>query len=216
MGSFNVTCALSGLPITDGTSVRAIVLFRPNTEADHGLLYPSSFFTPASLPMRGIYSGYGGVKKLQTGPLAQTALTAFFDGIDSEAAAEQVVDSLRFKPANASITLYNRAVDGKLHLALIREDVFEMASTLGIDFRKGDLTQNKPLLNDKSILDDLISLGKRERELNAVVETDNDLDAQVRKMLLQLKKEAPLKTPLGFVQQNPEGDMTAAAFEAIH
>ncbi len=211
MGSFNVTCALSGLPITDGTPVRAVVLFKPTSEADHGFLYSSSFFTPASLPMRGVYSGYGGVKKLETRPLARAALAAFFDDVDSETAAEQAVDGLRFKPANASITRYGRAVDGKIHLTLIREDVFEMAATLGVDLNKRDLGRGQPLLDEKSITKDLLAIAERENDIAATDENDSNL-SQILTAALKRQEPLLLKTPLSFVTQRAEGDMTAAAF----
>lgn len=214
MGSFNVTCALSGLPITDGAAVRAIVLFRPNVEAGHGLTHASSFFTPASLPMRASYSGYGGVETIEAGPIARAALAAFFDGIDSQVAATQAVDSLRWKPANASITRYGRAVDGKLHLALIREDVFEMAATLDVDQRSGDLARGLPLLDDKSITKDLISLAQREKEISSIDDTNSDLSNILRSVL---KRQEPLalKTPLAYTDISAEGDITHAIFKPV-
>lgn len=60
MGSFNVACAISGLPCTPGDPVYAILLTR-NAHYDNRDVYPNSVWVPRTPAMAGTYDDYGRV-----------------------------------------------------------------------------------------------------------------------------------------------------------
>lgn len=64
MGSFNLTCGISGLPILAGMPVRWIPL-AANTRGIHegSPVYSSCWWSPRGFPVRGRYNDYGGLEK---------------------------------------------------------------------------------------------------------------------------------------------------------
>jgi hypothetical protein len=60
MGSFNRSCFLTQLPISDGDPVVGFFLLHRVTPSALRLpIYPTSFWAPVSLPFTGSYNGYG-------------------------------------------------------------------------------------------------------------------------------------------------------------
>jgi hypothetical protein len=60
MGSFNRSCFLTQLPITDGDPVVGFFLVHRATPSALRLpIYPTAFWAPVSLPFTGTYNGYG-------------------------------------------------------------------------------------------------------------------------------------------------------------
>lgn len=60
MGSFNVACAISGLPCTPGDQVYAMLLTR-NNAGDSRDVYPNDVWVPRTPAMLGTYADYGRV-----------------------------------------------------------------------------------------------------------------------------------------------------------
>lgn len=69
MGCWNGTCAVSNLPITQGTKVRGFILV-PNEYSDEklplgsGICYSTDLFTPLSIAIRGEYNDYGAMENI--------------------------------------------------------------------------------------------------------------------------------------------------------
>lgn len=64
MGSFAFTCAISGLPIEAGDSIRVLLLTQNPIQDDD--MYGHWF--PRTLPLKGDYNNYGSVKNVPEGP----------------------------------------------------------------------------------------------------------------------------------------------------
>lgn len=76
MGSFDSTCAISGLPISGGHSVRLLLLTEnpygePNACTMHDVWFPRTF------PLKGTYDTYGSAEELEAGP----ARDVWLDGL---------------------------------------------------------------------------------------------------------------------------------------
>lgn len=77
MGEFISQCMLSGLPITPGTRIRAIVIQEHMSQQDVPVGYgPHDWWQPRSLPLSGKYDGFGGITATNT-PLRRVTLDAF-------------------------------------------------------------------------------------------------------------------------------------------
>lgn len=81
MGSFDYTCALSGLPIRVGTPVRYMLLtqnpYHRGKAAGEPTCGASDIWFPRTFPLRGEYNDYGAVENLQEGPQADTWAAGF-------------------------------------------------------------------------------------------------------------------------------------------
>ncbi len=74
MGSFNVSCGISGLSINEGDRVGYLILRKPhsaikntiqtNGKGDSNYLYCDALFSPFLPPVYGTYNDYGGVEDL--------------------------------------------------------------------------------------------------------------------------------------------------------
>jgi len=76
MGSFNLTCAISGLPIPGGTKVRYFLL----TEAPDkksAPVYIHEVWGPRNFPLKATYNDYGTVEKVEEGPARDAWMLAF-------------------------------------------------------------------------------------------------------------------------------------------
>lgn len=69
MGSFSVTCAVSGLPVCCGDRVRYFLLFQNPEEnhAGHRACYPGHWWFPRTFPLKAIYNDYGSVEEVEEG-----------------------------------------------------------------------------------------------------------------------------------------------------
>lgn len=81
MGSFDYTCAISGLPIGVGDKIRYMLVTQSpyhRAETAGGLACEmDGYWFPRTFPLRGEYDDYGGVESLQEGPQAATWLDGF-------------------------------------------------------------------------------------------------------------------------------------------
>mgnify|MGYP003526415790 CR=1 FL=1 len=81
MGSFDYTCAISGLPIGAGDGVRYLLLtqnpYHRGKSAAGMTCYPTDVWFPRTFPLRGKYNDYGRVEQLQTGPQADAWAAGF-------------------------------------------------------------------------------------------------------------------------------------------
>jgi hypothetical protein len=81
MGSFDYTCAVSGLPIGAGDDVRLMLLtqnpYHHGKKAGAMTCGMNDVWFPRTFPLRGRYNDYGGVDHIQ-GPAQQAAWLAGF------------------------------------------------------------------------------------------------------------------------------------------
>lgn len=79
MGSFDYTCAVTGLPISAGTPVRFLLLTENpyNTPAEH-TCYIDDRWSPRTLPILAKYNDYGSIEDYDTTTTAFRAITEQF------------------------------------------------------------------------------------------------------------------------------------------
>ena len=81
MGSFDYTCAISGLAIGAGDKVRYMLVtqnpYHRGRTAGGLVCEMDGYWFPRTFPLRGEYDDYGGVENLQEGPQAATWLDGF-------------------------------------------------------------------------------------------------------------------------------------------
>ena len=65
MGSWNGTCMISNLPITEGDRIKLIILRNGMSQNLYqgGYVYSNDMLTPSFFPITGIYDDYGGIEK---------------------------------------------------------------------------------------------------------------------------------------------------------
>ena len=78
MGSFDYTCCVSGLPISDGTPIRYLLLTENpyNSPAEH-TCYIDDRWALRTFPLRAEYDDYGSVQIVQEGLLRDIWLEGF-------------------------------------------------------------------------------------------------------------------------------------------
>lgn len=78
MGSFDMTCAISGLPIGAGDPIRYMLLtqnpYHRGKTAGTMTCYTTDIWFPRTFPLRAKHNDYGGCDDLQTGPQADAWL----------------------------------------------------------------------------------------------------------------------------------------------
>ena len=81
MGSFDYTCAISGLPIACGDAVRYLLLtqnpYHRGKTAAQMTCYTTDVWFPRTFPLRGRYNDYGAVDDLQEGAQQDAWLAGF-------------------------------------------------------------------------------------------------------------------------------------------
>lgn len=78
MGSFDYTCCVSGLPISEGDPVRFLLLTEhPYHKPAEQLRHIRDRWIPRIIPVKAKYNGYGTIEEYQTGPILDIVLDAF-------------------------------------------------------------------------------------------------------------------------------------------
>ncbi len=149
MGSFNMTCSVSRLPITAGTPVRAFLIAQPSAEPDY-IFHPSSVYTPVAPGIAGKYDDYGRIEDV--------SLSAGFDFFREKNLPHLKGDpeSLFDSATHEKITLkrLGQALPCKTSLAFVREDVYRevlrLSGRSAIDRKKmeKDLRQMQAAVKD--------------------------------------------------------------------
>lgn len=91
MGSFNVTCAVSGLPITPGMPVRYLLLTTNRKKRERENIFPlytTDWFMPRTFPLRAKYYDCGDLVDVQTGPQRDVWMTCFQEDLVERGAGD--------------------------------------------------------------------------------------------------------------------------------
>lgn len=97
MGSFLMTCCVSGLPIEAGEPVRWFLLVQ-NPHFDHLAVYPDSRWVPRTWPIKAVYNDYGSIGSWEEGPLLDSILEGFkTDLVELGVGDNQIHDVAVFK-----------------------------------------------------------------------------------------------------------------------
>ena len=123
MGSFNVSCSVSRLPITTGTPMRAFILAGIKTPQDKMIFNPEALFVPLTAGLSGTYNDYGGIEDCKKpSPLFSATQAHYFPHYSGT--AENLIDSLREEPQALSLHRHGKAHACETSIAYIREDVY--------------------------------------------------------------------------------------------
>lgn len=83
MGSFDLTCCISGLPIRGGDAVMYLLLTEnPYAEGRGAGCYITDRWFPRTLPLRATYNDYGSVEDVEAGPMQEVWLKALEVDLD--------------------------------------------------------------------------------------------------------------------------------------
>jgi hypothetical protein len=168
MGSWNATCGITQLPITDGQRVAVIPLvvkqqdfFERDTLAGSGSTSNTIIAEPFSLPLFGVYDGYGGVK-LDKNQLGTAYLTEQFTGLVTTGKLLEQPGGTPKPVKRVTRKMFERLLDRellvsvpnirKMGLEMLRESYDEMSS----EARKGMTLYKDQLAVDLSSIPDTL------------------------------------------------------------
>lgn len=164
MGSFSMTCAVSGLTIEEGDPIRAFLLTE-NPYAGDGVHYIHGLWASRTWPLRATYADYGHISHVERGPVAD----AWVEGLridmgpTAPSTFDELVDrfntrqELRVRRSSPVHSVFRRKTrwahalgdgaptdlfgeepdDGRtlaLGMAMIREDVWQSLCKISIPF----------------------------------------------------------------------------------
>lgn len=113
MGSFAMTCALSGLPIHRGDAVRFMVLMQVHEE------YPAnhySLYYPRTLPLRGVYNDYGTIEKEEEGVIQRHLLKALDEDLIEQGTGDSPTLDPRVRKGMTFGEFLCDLIDGRLRV----------------------------------------------------------------------------------------------------
>lgn len=124
MGSFDYTCAVSGLPIGAGDDVRLMLLtqnpYHRGKKAGAMTCSMNDVWFPRTFPLRGKYNDYGGVDRIQ-GPAQQAAwLAGFKVDLVQKGVGDNSCHDVAAKKSMPLGKLLDAVREGRIH---VRQDV---------------------------------------------------------------------------------------------
>ncbi len=124
MGSFDYTCAVSGLPIGAGDDVRLMLLtqnpYHHGKKAGAMTCGMNDVWFPRTFPLRGKYDDYGGVDRIQ-GPAQQAAwLAGFKVDLVQTGVGDNACHDVAAKKSMPLDKLLDAVREGRIH---VRQDV---------------------------------------------------------------------------------------------
>ena len=123
MGSWEERCVLSGLPIREGDTVRALVTFSPGTTGTT-IYHPIQDPVPVAIPLVGKYDGHGGIVDVEDS--INTTILRKALGIDLEGTLEGTTFLNRI---TTSFSRMERGNSGyETSLTFISKDVYDYLS----------------------------------------------------------------------------------------
>lgn len=135
MGSFDYTCAISGLPIGAGDAVRFMLLtqnpYHRGKTAGGNACSQSDIWFPRTYPLRGVYNDYGSVEDLQTGPQADAWLTGFGRDLVEKGWGDNACHDVPTRKGMSMEDLLNATQKGRVH---VRQDVGRAYSPEMLEF----------------------------------------------------------------------------------
>ena len=91
MGSFDYTCSVSGLPISEGEPVRFLILTENPFYRPAGMTCEmGDIWSPRCFPLKAVYNDYGSVEEIQEG----FCLNLWFNGLQKDLVEQGTGDNV--------------------------------------------------------------------------------------------------------------------------
>lgn len=144
MGSFNVTCAISGLPITGGDPVKLLTLVE-YPFSDHGKGASSCYcyerFYPMTIPIDAEYYDYGDPQKIDDSSIAMKALLiSYRKCVVSQPLGENTCHDVKVSRDGDFDHFQTAATEGRLRM---RGQIFDHAAWTRRKIQQGMPTQQR-------------------------------------------------------------------------
>lgn len=121
MGSFDMTCAISGLPIGAGDPIRYMLLtqnpYHRGKTAGESTCYQTDIWFPRTFPLRAKYNDYGGCDGLQAGPQADAWLFGLKKDLIEKGWGDNACHDVPAKKGMGMAALREAAWEGRLHVS---------------------------------------------------------------------------------------------------
>lgn len=132
MGSWHGTDLLTQLPIRHGMPARLVFIAKQPYESRGdlaGFCYPTSIYSPVSLPILGEYDDYGKIEKIKDSPSHEHVLKMFnVLAVETDKFDKQKItlDYLMESAQDGRIAIQNDGKNAQVGYVLILEDIYQM------------------------------------------------------------------------------------------
>lgn len=205
MGSYNIDCALSNLPIEESTKVRAFILAETKGHLGRNSFYSSSAYTPISVGAVGEYNDYGKISSVKSSNLFEIAVKHYFPSYNGT--PEQLINDIRSGTVSSTKgDIFNKG-QFNLEIAFVREDVYQSLTKFKYNFENNDPTlKNDFYITDEDLRKDLTLLQEQVNEWFDVSEDYGVAQEAMLDVMLQQGLQGKLST-LSMLFAKQEGDL---------